>query len=70
MCSARSAASSPTPDNKEEFNLDNHCRPVPLEHEMRKAALLEPVTHRQPGLAAADDECLDVLNRHGGESCR
>ena len=38
--------------------------PVPLEHEMREAALLQPVAHRQPGLAAADDQGLDTLTRH------
>jgi hypothetical protein len=37
---------------------------VPLEHEMCEAALLQPVAHRQPGLAAADDQGLDTLTRH------
>jgi hypothetical protein len=31
---------------------------------MRQPALLEAITHREPGLTAADDECLDPLNRH------
>ena len=41
--------------------------PVPLQHEMRTAALLEPMAHHQPGLAAADDEGLDMFSRHGDD---
>ena len=36
---------------------------------MRQPALLEPVAHHQPGLAAADDQRLDLFNRHGAEPC-
>src|SRR5258708_38685979 len=31
---------------------------------MGEAALLEPVAHREPGLAAADDQRLDFVNWH------
>jgi trimethylamine:corrinoid methyltransferase-like protein len=44
--------------------------PLPLQHEMGEAALLQPVAHHEPGLAAADDERLDVFNRHGAELYR
>ena len=30
-----------------------------------KAALLQPVAHGGPGLAATDDEGFDLLDRHG-----
>src|SRR5262245_516632 len=42
---------------------------VTLQHEMRKAALFQPVTHGEPGLAAADDERLDAFSRHGAPPC-
>ena len=35
-----------------------------LQHEMRQAALLQAMTHGEPGLAAADDQGLDAFNRH------
>ncbi len=34
---------------------------VPFQHEMRKPALLEPVAHGEPGLAAADHEGVDAF---------
>jgi hypothetical protein len=51
------AASSPTPDRNEDLILDSHCRPafgdpLPLDHTMRLLALLGPVAHHEPGLAA------------------
>ena len=36
---------------------------MPLQHEMGKPALFQPVAHGEPGLAAADDEGIDALRR-------
>ena len=38
--------------------------PVPFQNQVRPAALAQPFAHRQPGLAAADDQGLDAFNRH------
>ena len=38
--------------------------PMALEHEVRKPALLQPVAHHQPGLAAADHQRFDFFIRH------
>ena len=43
--------------------------PLPLEHEMRKPALLEPMAHHQASLAAADHERLDLFIRHVAGPC-
>ena len=39
--------------------------PPPLEHEVRQAVAAEVLTHRNPGLAGADDERSCSLDRHG-----
>src|SRR5262245_5211039 len=40
-----------------------------LQHEMSKAALFQPVAHREPGLAATDHQRLDAFSRHGARPC-
>ena len=46
--------------------------PLALEHEVRHAAAAQVLAHRQPGLARADDEDLDLLARHpaSNSDCR
>ena len=43
--------------------------PLALQHEVRKPALLQPVAHHEPGLAAADHERLDLFIRHVAGPC-
>src|SRR5213593_4202547 len=38
--------------------------PMPFDDEMGQAAFAQVLAHRQPGLATANDECLDLFNGH------
>ena len=43
--------------------------PVPLQHEMRHAAVAQVLAHGEARLAAADDEGVDLLNGHPRLRC-
>ena len=35
--------------------------PSPLDNHMFESALAEEITHRQAGVASADDDCIDLF---------
>ena len=44
------------------FRAPAFGNPMPFHDEVGQAALAELLAHRQPGLTAADDQRLDLLN--------